>query len=79
MGDYTKAVMYPLLLSTSSEVCRHLSALLIARFYQVPLRVQHLYLYCVKSRVHRTHLDGKKKIDYLVLKPLNLTLTSIFF
>ena len=62
--DYTQAVMSPVSVSTSSEVCRHLSALLIVRFYQVPLRVQHLYFYCVKNRVHRTHLDGKKKIEH---------------
>ena len=34
----TKAVMSSLSVSTSPEVCRHLSALLIVRFYQVPLR-----------------------------------------
>ena len=37
--DYTNAVMSSLSVSTSSEVCRHLFAFLIARFYQVPLRV----------------------------------------
>ena len=31
--DYTKAVMSSLSVSISSEVCRHLSALLIVRFY----------------------------------------------
>ena len=31
--DYTKAVMSPLSVSTSSDVCKHLSALLIAIFY----------------------------------------------
>ena len=60
----TKAVMSSLSVSTRSEVCRHLFALLIVRFYQVPLRVYHLYFYCIKSGIHRTHLDGKKKIDY---------------
>ena len=70
--DYTKAVMSPLSVSTSSDVCKHLSALLIARFYQVLLRVEHLYFYCVKSRIHRTYLDGKEKIDFLILKPLRL-------
>ena len=38
-GGTTKSVMSPLSVSTSSEVCRHLSTLLIVRFYQVPLRV----------------------------------------
>ena len=42
--------MSSLSVSTSSEVCRHLFAL--------------LYFYCVKSRIQRTQLDGKKKIDY---------------
>ena len=56
--------MSPLSVSTGSEVCRNLSALLIDRFYHVPLRVEHLYFYCVKSRFHRTHLGGKEKIDY---------------
>ena len=37
--DYTKAVMSSLSVSTSSEVCRYLFALLIVIFYQVPLRV----------------------------------------
>ena len=60
--------MSSLSVSTSSEVCRHLSALLIVRFYQVPLRVEHLYFYSVKSRNYRTHLDGKQKIDFLILK-----------
>ena len=69
-GDYTKALMSSLSVSTSSEVCRHLSALLIVRFHQVPLRIEHLYFYCVKSWIYRTHLDGKQEIDYLILKPL---------
>ena len=68
--DYTKAVMSPLSVSTSSEVCRHLSALFIVRFDQVPFRVQLLYVYCVKGRTDRTHLDGNNKIDNLILKPL---------
>ena len=68
--DYTKAVMSPLSVSTSSEVSKHLFAMLIVRFYQVPLRVEHLYFYYVKNRIHRTYLDGKKKIDFLILKPL---------
>ena len=38
-GNYTKAGMSPLSVSTTSEVCRLLSALLIVRFYQIPLRV----------------------------------------
>ena len=59
-------------MSTSSDICKHLSALLIARFYQVPLRVEHLYFYSVKSRIHRTYLDGIEKIDFLFLKPLRL-------
>ena len=37
--DYTKAVMSSLSVLTSSEVCRHSFALLIVRFYQVPLKV----------------------------------------
>ena len=37
--DYTKAVMSSLSVSTSSEVCVHLSALMKVRFYQVPVRV----------------------------------------
>ena len=39
LSDYTKAVMSSLSVSTSSEVCRHLYALLVVSFYQVPLRV----------------------------------------
>ena len=70
--DYTKAVMSPLSVSTSYDVCKHLSALFIARFYQVPLRVEHLYFYCVKSRFHSTYLDEKEKIDLFILKPLRL-------
>ena len=42
--------MSSLSVSTSSEFCRHLFEL--------------LYFYCVKSRIQRTQLDGKKKIDY---------------
>ena len=38
-GNYTKAGMSPLSVSTTSEVCRLLFALLIVRFYQIPLRV----------------------------------------
>ena len=63
--DYTTAVMSSISVSISSELCRHLFALLIVIFYQVPLRVYHLYFYCVKSRIHRTHLDRKKKMYYL--------------
>ena len=37
--DYTKAVMSSLFVSASSEVRRQLSALLIVRSYQIPLRV----------------------------------------
>ena len=37
--DYTKAVMSSLSVSTRFEVCMHLSALLIVRFDQVPLKV----------------------------------------
>ena len=70
--DFTKPGMSPLSVSTSSDVCKHLSAFLIARFYQVPLRVEHLYVYCVKSRIHRTYLDGKEKFDFVILKPLRL-------
>ena len=44
--------------------------MLMVRFYQVPLRVEHLYFYCALSRIHGTYLDGKKKIDFLILKPL---------
>ena len=36
--DFTKAVMSSLSVSTISEVCSHLSALLIVRVHQVPLR-----------------------------------------
>ena len=57
--DYTKAVMSPLSVSSSSDACDHLFAMLIVRFYQVPLRVEHLHYYCVKNRIHRKYLDGK--------------------
>ena len=58
--------------STSSEVCIHLSAVLIVTFYQVPLIVEHSFIYSVKSRNHRTHLDGKQKSDYLILKTFEI-------
>ena len=38
-GGGTIAVMSLLSVSTSSEVCKHLSAFLMIRFYEVPLRV----------------------------------------
>ena len=47
-----------------------LFAMLIVRFYQVLLSIELLYFYCVKNRIHTTYLDGKKKIDFLILKPL---------
>ena len=68
--DYTKAVMSSLSVSTSFKVCMHLSASSIVSVCQVLLRVSHSYFYCVKSKIHSTDLDGKRKFYYLLLKAL---------